>query len=417
MEGILQDPLERGRPGRAAGTRVLHVGKYFPPFPGGLESLHADLCAALQHCGVATLSLVHDHARGGATRQEWIDRGGETLRVVRARTHGSLLFAPVSPGFPLDLRRAIRDFRPQVIHAHLPNLSAFWLLVTPAARRLPWVLHWHADVVPSSIATRLRWAYRLYRPFESALLARAKRVIVTSPPYLASSAPLVPWRDKCVVVPPGIDLRRLPPPTEANRQAAEQLWGVGAHRVLTIGRLTYYKGHRILLQAAARLPGARFLLVGTGDLEAGLRSDIQRLGLSASVQLLGQQSDAMLLALLDTCSCLCLPSLERTEAFGLVLLEAMRYAKPAVVTDVKGSGMGWVVRHGETGLVVRAGDPQALSDALAALLSDDYRRCAMGKAARARLDADFRIETQAQAIAEVYAAVCTPGDAPPDGNR
>ena len=214
----------------------------------------------------------------------------------------------------------------------------------PAARRLPSVVHWHADVVASMIDTRLATAYRLYRPFEQRLLATSKAIIATSPTYLAASAALMPWRDRCHIIPLGLDANRIAEPDPAMQQRAAALWGQAAFRVLAIGRLTYYKGHDVLIRAVAELAESRTLIVGTGDQRDRLRALIDSLSLGNQVLLPGFQTEADLNALLESCDVLCLPSLERTEAFGLVLLEAMRFRKPVIVSDIAGSGVGWVVR-------------------------------------------------------------------------
>ncbi len=121
-----------------------------------------------------------------------------------------LLFTPVSPTFGFWLRGAIRDHEPDVLHLHLPNVSAFWALLLPSAWRLPWVVHWHSDVEPSRFKPLLRLAYPFYAIFERALLDRASVVIPTSAEYLEASVPLGAVREKCRVVPLGLDPARLP---------------------------------------------------------------------------------------------------------------------------------------------------------------------------------------------------------------
>ncbi len=111
------------------------------------------------------------------------------MTIYRAPCYGRLLYAPISPTFPFWLARAIREFQPDLLHLHLPNTSAFWALLVPAARRLPWVIHWHADVVASTIDRRLALAYRLYRPFEQRLLAASRR---SSPPRRPIWRPALP---------------------------------------------------------------------------------------------------------------------------------------------------------------------------------------------------------------------------------
>jgi glycosyltransferase involved in cell wall biosynthesis len=383
------------------GVRVLHIGKFYPPFAGGMENFLADLLPALQQQGVATAALVHDDAPSRPQPRSPC-KGEREVCIYRAPCHGRLLYAPISPAFPFWLARAIREFQPDLLHLHLPNTSAFWALAIPAARRLPWVIHWHADVVASTIDRRLALAYRLYRPFEQRLLAASRAVIATSPPYLNASAALAPWRARCHIIPLGLDPTRIPDPDPAAQERAEALWGPTGFRILAIGRLTYYKGHDILIQAAAHLPGSRVLIVGTGEHRNRLAALIQSLNLYDPVRLPGFQPEADLNALLASCDVLCLPSLERTEAFGLVLLEAMRFGKPVVVSDIPGSGTGWVVNQAGHGLRVPPSDPEALAVALRKLQHDPAQRTALGLAGAMALKQQFGIRPIATAITGLY---------------
>ena len=379
--------------------RVLHLGKYYPPFAGGIEHFLADLLPALQTQGIAAAALVHDE------QPRW---GGQwpapdaAIPIYRAPCYGQLLYAPVSPTFPFWLHRTIHQFRPDLLHLHLPNTSAFWALAVPAARRLPWIIHWHADVVASLLDRRLALAYRFYRPLEQRLLAASRAIIATSPPYLDASLALTPWRERCHSIPLGLDPARIPAPDPAAQARAAALWRDPCFRVLAIGRLTYYKGHDVLIRAAAELEDSRILIVGAGEQRASLAALIQTLSLGHRVELTGFQPEADLNALLASCDVLCLPSLERTEAFGLVLLEAMRFGKPVIVGDIPGSGAGWVTQQAGHGLRVPPGDPVTLAAALRELQHDPARRQNLGQAGATALRERFGIEPVAAAVAALY---------------
>jgi rhamnosyl/mannosyltransferase len=384
--------------------RVLHVGKFFPPFAGGMEYFLKDLLLALQRQGTEVATLVHDHLAPHQHRFSNYPQDSEwPLPVYRAPCYGRLLYAPISPQFPLWLQRTIREFKPDLLHLHLPNTSAFWAMVVPAARRLPWIVHWHADVVASRHDSKLALAYPFYRPFEQRLLATASAIIATSPPYLESSLALAPWRDKCQVIPLGLDPARLPEPSEAEQMAAHRLWGDnGRLRVLAIGRLTYYKGHEVLLQAIKTLPNTHLLLIGAGEREERLRSLISHLELTERVTLQGSCTESQRNALLATCDVFCLPSIERTEAFGVVLLEAMRFAKPVVASGIAGSGVGWVVSDGETGKLCSPQDSASLTQALKYLMHALDKRESFGKAGEQRFYQHFQIDRIAAKVAALY---------------
>lgn len=385
--------------------RILHVGKFFPPVAGGIEYFLADLLTAQQALGIEAAALVHHQGPG------WRFRTAEvavaTPLIYRAPCLGRLFYVPLSPAFPLWLDRAIRDFVPDLLHLHLPNTSAFAALLLPRARCLPWVVHWHADVVASAIDRRLALAYHLYRPLEQRLLRQAYAIIATSPPYLAASQALRPWRDRCVTIPLGLDRARLPPPSPARLPQAEGRWEGGGTRLrlLCLGRLTYYKGQEVLIEAAARLPGVQVIIVGDGEQRARLARQIARGGLEDRVHLAGYVPDAEVAALLASCDLLCLPSLERTEAFGLVLLEAMRFAKPVVVSDIPGSGAPWLVNQAGNGRLVAPGDPADLSRAIAELGGNRHRRKALGVAGSRAFEREFSIGPIALAINRLYSQV------------
>jgi rhamnosyl/mannosyltransferase len=217
---------------------------------------------------------------------------------------------------------------------------------------------------------------------------------------------LAPWRDKCQVIPLGLDPAQLPEPSKAEQLAAHHLWGDnGRLRVLAVGRLTYYKGHEVLLQAIKALPEARLLLIGVGEREEKLRSLISHLELNERVTLQGGCTEAQRNALLATCDVFCLPSIERTEAFGVVLLEAMRFAKPAVASRIAGSGVGWVASDGETGKLCSPQDSASLTQALKCLMHAPEKRESFGKAGEQRFYQYFQIDRIAEKTAVLYRCV------------
>jgi rhamnosyl/mannosyltransferase len=278
-------------------------------------------------------------------------------------------------------------------------------MLLPEARRLPWIIHWHSDVVPSKIDRRLMLAYQIYKPFEQKLLGHAAAIIATSKPYLATSKALAPWRSKCVTVPLGLDPERLPFPAEEQLARTQRFWNTDKLKVLAIGRLTYYKGHEFLINAVSSLENAKAVIVGQGERRKELHDLINAHGLRAKVVLAGGLPPPELNALLATCDCLCLPSLERTEAFGLVLLEAMRFGKAIVASDIAGSGVGFVVQDRVTGQLVPVGDSNGLAQALDRLATDPDLVARLGKAGIARFAEHFHIQRVALEIKEIYTGV------------
>ncbi len=375
--------------------RILHIGKYFPPAPGGMERFLGDLVAAQRAAGDEVAVLVHDDGRPGrALDPPWL---------MRTPVWARLVFAPVSPLFPFSLARAIRRHRPDVLHLHMPNLSALWTLLLPSARKIPWVVQWQSDVVASRFHLGLRLAYPWYRIFESALLEQADAIIVASPQYLGTSEPLRAWRDKCHVIPLGVDPARLP---EVPENGGDGLWRSQGLRILAVGRLTYYKGFDTLVRAVAGASGEELVIVGEGEERARLERLRSRASDPAAIRLLGAVDDATLRRLLASCDVFCLPSVERTEAFGIVLVEAMRYAKPLVASRIEGSGVTAVARDGQNAVLVEPGNVEALREALRALAQSPARRRLLGRLGLERYEREFQIGAVAARIRGLY-EICT----------
>jgi glycosyltransferase involved in cell wall biosynthesis len=373
--------------------RVLHIGKFFPPYHGGMESFLADLIQAQRQQGIDSHALVHGQPL--AADPPWLRRVPVQLQLI---------YAPIALGFRAALVRAIHDIKPHVLHLHMPNNSVLWALTIPAARQIPWVVHWHSDVVVSDERMALRVAYTLYRPFEQAVLDRAERVIVTSPPYLQASEPLRHWQYKCAVVPLGLSpfLPTVPQPADN-----APLWQPGARlKLLSIGRLAHYKGFETLVKAVCASKHLQLIIVGQGESWGSLQALVCAStppGNPPNVQLLGEVSEAVKHHLLKTCDAFCLASTERTEAFGMVLLEAMAHAKPCIVSHLAGSGMPWVVSSSGAGLShLPVGNATEWQHTLEQLAQQPQTLQAWGVQGYQALHTRFSIAECARAIAAQY---------------
>ena len=374
--------------------KVLHIGKFYPPFSGGIETFMADLLPELTKLGAQQLALVHDHQKPLTLFPE-IKPDSQFPFVYRAPCYGRLLYAPISPHFPFLFHHLLKNFKPDLLHFHVPNTSVFWFFILAKKYKIPYVVHWHADVVSSTIEKSLALAYKVYRPFEQHLLKNSKAIIATSPTYLKASPALKNWEEKCRVIPLGLNPQRLPVPTQDALNWAKEKWGETDFRILHIGRLTYYKGQSYLLQAVSQISNVKLLLVGEGELKENLIQNKPK-----NVELLGRCSDEQVAALLSTCEAFCLPSIERTEAFGMVLLEAMNYSKPLIVNKMLDSGMSWVA--GNASLKCEIGNIDDLKQAIIKLRDNPDLRNHLGQLGNQRLQQEFHISQIAQQIKQLY---------------
>lgn len=385
-------------------TRVLHVGKFFPPHRGGMETYLSDLVAAQRGADCDARVLVHGQPQ--PDDPDWLHR-------VPVQFHVS--FAPVAIGFASALHRLIKAFKPDVLHVHMPNNAVLWALIIPAARRVPWVVHWHSDILTERMSAGVRQLFKVYAWLEARVLQKADCIVATSPPYLDASHALADFRHKCTVVPLGLaELGRDPVAHQP------QLPWRGGLRLLTIGRMTYYKNFSTLLQAVAGQPGLELAMVGDGELVSQLTKQAERLcgAQTSNIYFLGNVSDAEKNALLATCDIFCLPSNERTEAFGMVLLEAFRQAKPCVVSQLHGSGMPWLVESTGAGWAhLPCDDPAAWQHCLLGLRQQDSERARRGKMGEQAYRTSFTSQANATALQTVYDAVAPQPHVPADADH
>lgn len=376
--------------------RILHLGKYYAPQRGGIERHTQALAEACVRAGDEVCVLVHQPPGTWRHARERI----EGVEVRRTACLAAPVYTPLSPAFPLQFSRALREFRPDLLHLHVPNPSCFAALALPAARRLPWIVHWHADVPPDAPDWRLRLAYRAYRPFEQALLARSRAIIATSTPYLDASLALAPWRERTRIVPLGVDAGPSP-------QRGSSAWPrADALHLLAVGRLGRYKGFDVLIDALRVLPGADLMLVGDGECARELRARSDAAGVADRIVFAGEVDDATLSAAYAGADVFVLPSLDRGEAFGLVLLEAMRAGLPVVASDIPGSAVGEIVVDGETGALVPPGDAAALAAALQRMDDAPARRALGANGYRRWLDR-YTLDASVAATRALYRDVLT----------
>ena len=248
---------------------------------------------------------------------------------------------------------------------------------------------------------------KLYGPFQDRFLKLADSIVVTSPNYLESSEILRPYRDKCTVVPFGVSMTRFSPSYEVEDSAQVIRRRYGMKLVLFVGILRYYKGLQTLIQAMANVD-AKLLIVGDGPLLPELISFAQKQEYADRIIFLGQvESVAPYYYAADA---FCLPSIYRSEAFGMVLVEAAACGLPLVSTEL-GTGTSYVNKDGVTGRVVPPQNPEALGEALQSIVGNQVLRNEYGAAARRRVMDLFTQEEMGQKILSIYYNVL--GKTPP----
>jgi glycosyltransferase involved in cell wall biosynthesis len=375
--------------------RITMVNKYYSPHLGGVETVVRTLSEGLvEHAGASVQALVSNES--GERIEETI--GG--VQVVRLPRRLRLSSSPVAVGMFGALRHEFGHREQGAAHAvDIVNLHSPYpwgeLSFLMARPDVASVVLYHSDIV------RQKRMLAAYRPFLERFLDRVDLIVTSSPNLIKGSEFLAPRAQKCRVVPFGLPAQRLSATPAILGRAAELRAGHDGRKiVLFAGRLVYYKGVDVLVRAMAQV-NADLVLIGCGPLEARLRELAAQSGIGARVTFLPPQDDGELCSWYHTADVFCLPSVERSEAFGLVQIEAHAAGTPVVSTDLP-TGVPYANPGGVTGFTVPPGDSAALAAALNRLLDDDELRELLGRQARARALKEFTVPRMVAGMLEVY---------------
>jgi len=371
----------------AMNPSVLHVYRtYFPDPTGGMQEAIRQLCLATQECGVANTIFTLSPTPEPAEIEQ------PEGRVVRSRSWA----APAS--CDLGGFSAFQKFRQLSKEANLLHFLFPWpfadVLHALARPSTPAVLTYVSDVV------RQRWLGKAYAPLMWHTLHKVK-AIVANCPASATTSPILTHpsiRDKVRVIPLGIVEESYP---KIGDESVFSRLGLNHDEpyYLFIGVLRYYKGLHTLMEAAQNVK-ARIIIAGTGPEDVRLRA-LLRVQKINNVLFTGQISDAEKVALLQHCRALVLPSHLRSEAFGMVLVEAAMFGRPLISCEI-GTGTSYINAHGESGLVIPPGSSTELSNAMNILLRDDSLAQYLGQGARRRYEQLFSGPVLGKAYSELF---------------
>ena len=350
---------------------------------GGAEEAALHLMAALDQ-GRWRPVLFHHPGPGIAPLVAGAAQLGIALREVPRTTEGHA-WGPV-----LQMRRALRVERPSVFHAHLSwplacmyGVLAAWLARVPA---IVGTAHLYIDFyqVPTGKRDQRLMMRAMDRVIAVSNEVRERyRVTLGVPPA------------KLVVVRNGVPIPRGVQPCDSGLRA-QLVRGRPDFVVLTPARFHEQKGHVYLLEAAAQVPEATFVLAGDGELRPAMEQRARDLGVMDRCVFLGHRSDVP--ALLAAADVFVLPSL--FEGLPISVLEAMAAERPVIATAVGGTDEAVV--DGATGLLVPPRDAVALAAAIRRLRADPPLARQLARAGRARVEADFSSEGAARGVMEVY---------------
>jgi len=359
---------------------ILQVNKFYYPKVGGIEQVVQDIAEGFVDRHTSEVLAARPRGRGTHQHLNGVD-------VRKTPSFGVALSVPIAPTFPIHLQSAARGA--DIVHHHLPNPLSAVSDVLANLGSTPVVATYHSDIV------RQASALRLYRPLLERFLDSVDQIMVTSQRLLDNSDVLGPYEPKCEVVPLSVDLDVI------DTEPREQLdLDVNGPVILCVGRLNYYKGVEYLINAMMAVE-ATLIVVGDGQRRDDLETLARERGVADRVHFLGYLPESQLASAYRTADLFVLPSVEPSEAFGIVQLEAMARETPVVNTSLP-TGVPWVSPDGKTGITVPPREADVLAEAINTLLEDDELRQRYAKQARERVKQRFTRDQMLDRIERIY---------------
>lgn len=364
--------------------KILQLGKFYP-IRGGVEKVEYDLMIGLSGRSV-DCDMLCAMSKGKARNISINDHA----RLIGCRTWMKVAATMISPGMIFSLRKRCKDY--DIIHVHHPDPMACLALYLSGYKGKV-VLHWHSDI------EKQKQLLKLYLPLQKWLLKRADLIVGTTPVYTAESPCLTHVQHKTVCLPIGIE------PVCPHAGQVEELKKKypGKKIIFSLGRLVAYKGYKFLIEAAHYLPDDYVVLIGgSGPLMYDLLTEIETWGVQDKVELLGRIHDDDLPAYYGACELFCLSSVQKTEAFAIVQIEAMSCGKPVVATNIPHSGVPWVNAHGVSGLNVTPKNAKEMADAIMKITGDKETYERFATSAEKRFCETFTKDKMIDSILEYY---------------
>ena len=356
--------------------KILHISKYYYPFSGGTEQIARDCVLALKRGYSQKVIAFND---GKEDKVDIVDG----VEVIKCGCFTKIAAQSLSTSYGKQLHRVMKEFDPDIVVFHYPNpFVASLLLREMKNTKAKLVVYWHLDIV------RQKYLKLLFNPQNRSLLARADKVIATSPNYIEGSKWLQSVKDKCVVVPNCINVERMTITPDIEKRATKiREENKDKTICVAVGRHTEYKGFTYLVQASKLIDDRfRIYITGTGELTEKLHEEARG---DTKITFTGRIDDTELKALILASDVFCFPSISKNEAFGLALAEGMYYGKPAVTFTIPGSGVNYVSLNEVTGIEVENRNVEKYAEAMRTLAQNKELSLKYGKAGKERVENNF----------------------------
>lgn len=336
--------------------KVLLVNKYFYPDIGGVETVVAQHADFIKNDSSVIVLCVHKHLRLKTVRENI-----NNVNVIRCSSFGTFFSMPISISFIFYYLFYASRSDVVVHHAPFP-LCDFANYFLPRIFIKKLIIFWHSDIIKQK---KLK---RIINIFVRRTCNKADLIVTTSERLLEFSKDLKPYANKVKVIPLSVDLKNIQ--HSLNSRTPSKVWDF-----IFLGRLCYYKGVDIILQAIELLNKQniypRILFVGSGDLSQKVTDFIHYAENGNNLSYIDYHvSEIDKYNFISSSRCFLFPSVATSEAFGITQLEAMSLSVPVINTNLN-SGVPTVSIHNVTGLTVTPGDAEDLALAMKAIYFDE----------------------------------------------
>lgn len=329
---------------------ILQFGRFWGNVHGGVERHVASLLEGLSLRGHKVFNLVA--AKDGIYKE--IQYFNST--VIEVPSFGNFMSTAVAPQLIIKALELHKSIGFDIFHFHYPDpLSSVASLFLD--KKVPRIITWHSDII------RQKRALQIYRPLLNFELRRAKYIIAATASHFSSSeqipVEIKNGADRCRVIPYGFNFQDSPA-IDSDLVAKIKIKSRGRLVIFALGRLVYYKGFDVLIEAAS-FSECIVYIGGAGPLQEILQNKIKELNLTDKVFLLGALSDIEVNSYMHAADVFCLPSVEKSEAFGIVQVESMAAGTP-LLTSYLGNGVNEVGIDAETGLFFKNKSAEDLAE-------------------------------------------------------
>lgn len=367
---------------------VLQICKLYYPWIGGIETIVKQISENIKD--EFDVSVIACQPKGRAADEIIND-----VSIKKCGSMGIFFSMPVSLSFIGQVRKSAQNS--DILHLHVPfPLGDLAVLLSSYKGKV--VVWWHSDIINQ------KKLLLLYKPIMNRLLKRADLIMVATQGNIDGSPYIKSFEEKCCVIPFGLNISHYLS-HKMKPVLTEKLNDKKSIKFLFVGRLVYYKGIDVLLKAFAKTSNCELFVVGDGILKDECLSFINNNALSEKVHMLGKLSYDDLLSAFQDCDVFVFPSVAKSEAFGIVQLEAMVYGKPVINTWLE-TGVPCVSLNEQTGITVKAGDIVELTKAMQMLTDNGELRVEYGKKAALRVKEHFDEKSMINEVKKQYYNLC-----------